>query len=890
MSLNSELLSKILQHFITNVLDPNKRQDLIQYILTILKANPQEGEKLNKTNIALSFEIFKSLKSIMELIDKGERGLLTGDLSNQLIYAIHKSLTPLVEGLNNLDKGNNKDVLISQFYDSICKIAFDGLFRLPKNGIKNPEYENPQNLFERQLLLEDESNDIAIDKFLHIYEDLDNMGLSFNLLFAKNYIVNWFPNLCKAIKEEQEQCLLGDLKGERKFYGTYITRISAEKAAILSLTELMKHILKLVQKKKDDLDETPQSYYIVAKFLFDSIGKAVNSQMLSDIEEEILKDKEKKLITGGMNQMQIEGENAGEPTDFESSNEKKKSAAITKKLLRKKMDSDLHNDLGIPRDVQIKIGSLLVYLMKETVKTHNDDGFMQNLLTTSYTKIKNKMQYIGVLNVNEDFLISMISKIEKDDSLFMHIDRCLPMIFKPAPWQDHDIGGYYQRPTNFMRIQGSILQERCIKYADLQPTFNVLDLLAQTPWRINKKVLEVIEILWEEGGGVGEIPLKNYNFNNYVYQYQIHECKNFAEKQKLMKKIQNQRDIHSLKCNFNLKLNVARAFKDINRFYFPHNIDFRGRIYPIPPHLNHISADICRGLLEFADGKPIGKNGLVWLKIHLANKMGKDKMSMPERILYVDSILPLVERCTKDPLKYRDWLQVEDSWQTLAAMNDLCNALNSDNPEEYISHLHIHQDGSCNGLQHYAALGRDIGGATQVNLTNSDKPGDIYTHVANKVQEKVDEDAENPASQHHNIAKKLVGNVKRKIVKQTVMTSVYGVTFIGARKQIHKQLKDKAFLNDEENEPYVASHYITTLTLNTIRDLFSGAHDIKKWLIQCAGLIAETSNPVSWITPLGLPVVQPYRAKSQMDVISTIIQRVTISNNSDLVSIVLIHY
>jgi len=31
--------------------------------------------------------------------------------------------------------------------------------------------------------------------------------------------------------------------------------------------------------------------------------------------------------------------------------------------------------------------------------------------------------------------------------------------------------------------------------------------------------------------------------------------------------------------------------------YFPHNMDFRGRVYPIPPHLNHMGADINRGLL-----------------------------------------------------------------------------------------------------------------------------------------------------------------------------------------------------------------------------------------------------------------------------------------------------
>ena len=28
--------------------------------------------------------------------------------------------------------------------------------------------------------------------------------------------------------------------------------------------------------------------------------------------------------------------------------------------------------------------------------------------------------------------------------------------------------------------------------------------------------------------------------------------------------------------------------------YFPHNLDFRGRVYPIPPHLNHMGADLSR--------------------------------------------------------------------------------------------------------------------------------------------------------------------------------------------------------------------------------------------------------------------------------------------------------
>lgn len=60
--------------------------------------------------------------------------------------------------------------------------------------------------------------------------------------------------------------------------------------------------------------------------------------------------------------------------------------------------------------------------------------------------------------------------------------------------------------------------------------------------------------------------------------------------------------------------------------------------------------------------------------------------------------------------------------------------LESGNPENYVCHLPIHQDGSCNGLQHYAALGRDRAGAEGVNLCPSDVPQDVYNCVVNLVR------------------------------------------------------------------------------------------------------------------------------------------------------------
>ena len=148
----------------------------------------------------------------------------------------------------------------------------------------------------------------------------------------------------------------------------------------------------------------------------------------------------------------------------------------------------------------------------------------------------------------------------------------------------------------------------------------------------------------------------------------------------------------------------------------------------------------------------------------------------------------------------------------------------------------------------------------------------------------MEEEIANPESQNHQLAKKLQGHIKRKTIKQTVMTSVYGVTFIGARDQILKQIRDQNkdgnFLANDD-ECFSASMYLAQCTLKSISTLFNKAHLIKKWLIGCAKIVTEQGNPVGWITPMGLPVVQPYRKESRLDIVSTIIQDLRLPSKSE---------
>ena len=64
-------------------------------------------------------------------------------------------------------------------------------------------------------------------------------------------------------------------------------------------------------------------------------------------------------------------------------------------------------------------------------------------------------------------------------------------------------------------------------------------------------------------------------------------------------------------------MQVAEQFRNEPGMWFPHNMDFRGRAYPMPPHLNHLGSDTSRGILQFAEGRALGEHGLEWLYIQV---------------------------------------------------------------------------------------------------------------------------------------------------------------------------------------------------------------------------------------------------------------------------------
>ncbi|XP_009892288.1 PREDICTED: DNA-directed RNA polymerase, mitochondrial [Charadrius vociferus] len=475
----------------------------------------------------------------------------------------------------------------------------------------------------------------------------------------------------------------------------------------------------------------------------------------------------------------------------------------------------------------------------------------------------------------------IFSQIVSDaaETLLTFNSSAIPMLCPPVPWTSPHFGAFVLNDTKLMRfvdgaIQHQLLLEQCPP-VNLHPVLDALNQLGNCAWKINQPVLDIIISIFNDKGNekldipppMSEAPRPpavsgNSSTWNKSQKHELLLCKKKAA------------EMHSLRMDALYKLSIANYVRD-KVFWFPHNMDFRGRTYPCPPYFNHLGNDVTRAILLFAEGRPLGPKGLDWLKIHLINLTGlKKKDALQDRLKYANEIMEEILDSADHPLTGRKWwMNTDEPWQALACCMEIAKASRSPDPAAYISHFPVHQDGSCNGLQHYAALGRDLIGAISVNLMPCNVPQDVYSVVAQQVEEFRKKDAE----QGLKIAQVLQGFISRKVVKQTVMTVVYGVTRYGGRLQMEKRLKEI----DEFPEEYLweASHYLVKQVFNGIKEMFSATRDIQNWLTESAKLIAQSGRTVEWVTPLGLPIVQPYY-RSTSTVLNCSMQNLSVKNSS----------
>jgi DNA-directed RNA polymerase len=771
--------------------------------------------------------------------------------------------------------------------------------------------------YSRQVQMEQDALEAAVQRWRQEDEKLQKIGIN-GVICTKPIqalMHNWYLALVPLFQKHIQRCKkvmdapsAENAKDPSHTYGPWLEQLKPEKLAALTIARA---VASAIKGEKE----------VAVAFKVSALSSALGMDFMNHLNGDI-RERRDAFLRKQRKQLRMELLEKLHKTNTASTTPASQTTGHTAQFEK----------VEIPLTVRVKMGALALELLMQacTITVTAEHPKTGETMSSTQAAFLHRVGFSSGKRVGWIQPHHRVAEKLRNDSVQHILPSALPMIVEPKAWSSFEDGGYFTTPQRVVRQKAGDVSQRAyahsaIENGDMNKVLAGLDVLGKVPWQINASVLDVMAQVWNKGESTGGLIPEETNVEPPEEPPADSTPQQRARYGKELQAYENLKaGLHSQRCFQNFQLETARAFANEKKIFFPHSVDFRGRAYPIPPILNHIGSDVARGLLRFAHGKELGTVGLQWLKIHLANLYGFDKASLKEREQFAMDNLGEIYDSATNPLDGRRWwTKAEDPWQCLACCMELKSAFDSPDPTRFMSQLPVHQDGTCNGLQHYAALGGDHAGARQVNLEPSDRPQDIYTGVAELVKEMVAKEA----GKGFTMAEFINGHITRKVVKRTVMTNVYGVTFMGAKAQVEDELRD-LFPNFKETEKVRSlggvALYVAFKIFDALGKIFNGAQEIQYWLGECGERITTSLDAeqirkiqgryegrqlsvdprfkqpkkkcerdskkadkdlesfrtsIIWTTPLKMPIVQPYRKDSTKSV-KTNIQEITVMKRS----------
>mgnify|MGYP005623915337 CR=1 FL=1 len=485
-----------------------------------------------------------------------------------------------------------------------------------------------------------------------------------------------------------------------------------------------------------------------------------------------------------------------------------------------------------------------------------------------------------------------------------------PMVCPPADWDPHTKKGGYL--TNELRQGFSLIRGRrgtLTLGKDHQHWLDMLNTLQKVGYKVNpvtyklaiqleSRQLDLDAFVMREN----EIPIPRPDTENPDVLFQWRKDRTEQENRNAALKGKRYRALETLM--------IARRFIGEDVFYIPWSFDYRGRVYPLVSFMSPQGTGIEKSLYLFKDAQPINEHTHKWLARHLANTAGHDKLSMDEKVEWVEQNHELITIIAKDPLGSLALLEsFDDPWGGVAACDEYyhCMILK----DRQTTSLPIATDATCSGLQHLSAMTLDSATASLVNVKPGASPQDAYKAVLNRTLELLCDPTPELQEWHYGKSLKALesfyqqfmywyltrsrvpsalpnpgparpdlaewgAQVGRKLAKRVVMTVPYASTPHSNRghirdalidyeqdreKQIQKDL-NRFLSKEEKRRPSSSDLGIFTKTmLVAMEDVVPGPIRVMHWIKEKIGEYF-TENPdgtVEWVTPSNFPVRQDKR-------------------------------
>jgi len=444
-----------------------------------------------------------------------------------------------------------------------------------------------------------------------------------------------------------------------------------------------------------------------------------------------------------------------------------------------------------------------------------------------------------------------------------------PMVCTPLNWTSPYSGGYLTKRIGFIKTSNKNIASE-LAYHDMKQEYSCVNALQNTAWKINNKVFKIMSEASDQRISIGSLPdrteatippcpaskgMKKADMSEEMYKKFIDwktiasEC--YAENVRRKSKI----------LQFMRTIKMAEKFSKFDSFYFPYQVDFRGRKYTVSSFLTPQGTEYAKALLTFSKSLAIeNQEQAEWLAIHGANCAGVDKLTLQERVDWVYENENEIFNVTKFGLECEFWKKVSDPWLFLA----FCYEWTGFRKEGfgYKSSLPIALDGSNNGLQHYSAMLRCKVGGHATNLMDKEQPQDIYQDVADHVLREVRKEMEDGDE----MAEKWLnsGLINRKMTKRPVMVVPYGGTRFSCRSYVEEYVRDCIYDGldypwDKNLPLYVPVNWITTRVWNAITEVVVSAKEAMDWIRKVSSIMSKENYPLIWWIPSGMIIHQQYK-------------------------------
>jgi len=469
-------------------------------------------------------------------------------------------------------------------------------------------------------------------------------------------------------------------------------------------------------------------------------------------------------------------------------------------------------------------------------------------------------------------------------------------VIPPKPWTGFGgTGGYYEDllKIDLVKIYNNRYNKQFVKnYFDSNEMFtsrftNIVNSIQKVPWKINTKVLDVLETVYSERlndfskdyyllGGVpdDDLPDPEDLMPEVIYTEDNKE-EYIAYRDKLLDLEDKLNSIRSKGLGLKLAMSLAKKYRKYNEIYFSYQVDFRGRLYPIQPHLNPQGAKTVKSLLMFAEGKPLDTpEAERWFMIHGANVFGYDKLLYNERIEKMKELHEEIIKISEEPLVNTMWTEADEPYLFLAWCFEYREFIT--NPSTFVSHIPIALDATCSGIQIYSGLMLDDRGAAAVNVVNhnnNSQIADIYGEVATCVNRYLETEAyestfnystadgEEHTVDFKSLGSSMIGKIDRKITKRNTMTFPYNVSTFGMKDQLMDDI-----LNDYEGtskqfwkegaEKWQVATLLSRLNYKGIGEVVHGAVVCRDFLKSLTKDVIDKGDHIYYNTPIfGFPVL-----------------------------------